>query len=67
MLRKRADDVPARMIDPGAILFTVLLAVREIRHFINGGDVYKQTEPLAEIALQVCAGLRDGDRTRAAA
>jgi len=57
MLRKRADDVPARMIDSGAILFTVLLAVWEIRHLVNGGDVYKQTAPLAEIALQVCVGL----------
>jgi len=57
LLRKRADDVPSRMIDSGAILFTVLLAVWEIRHLINGGDVYRETVPLAEIALQVCVGL----------
>jgi uncharacterized membrane protein len=34
-LRRRGDDVPARMVDSGAILLTVLLAFLEIRHFIN--------------------------------
>ncbi|HET7252167.1 MAG TPA: DUF2339 domain-containing protein [Xanthobacteraceae bacterium] len=56
-LRRRGDDVPARMVDSGAILLTVLLAFLEIRHFINGGDVYRQASSLAEIALQVCVGL----------
>ena len=35
LLRRRGDDVPARMVDSGAILLTVLLAFLEIRHFIN--------------------------------
>ena len=56
-LRRRGDDVPARMVDSGAILLTVLLAFLEIRHFINGGNVYRQASSLAEIALQVCVGL----------
>lgn len=56
-LRHRGDDVPARMVDSGAILLTVLLAFLEIRHFINGGNVYRQASSLAEIALQVCVGL----------
>jgi uncharacterized membrane protein len=56
-LRRRGDDVPARMVDSGAILLTVLLAFLEIRHFINRGDVYRQASSLAEIALQVCVGL----------
>jgi uncharacterized membrane protein len=56
-LRRRSDDVPARMVDSGAILLTVLLAFLEIRHFINRGDVYRQASSLAEIALQVCVGL----------
>ena len=56
-LRRRADDVPARLIDWGAILLTVLLVFLEIRHFINGGDVYRANSGLAEIALQVSIGL----------
>lgn len=57
LLRKRADDVPTRMTESAAILFTVLLAVLQIRHYINNGDVYRASAPLAEIALQVCVGL----------
>ena len=56
-LRRRGDDVPARMVDSGAILLTVVLAFLEIRHIINRGDVYRQDSSLAEIALQVCVGL----------
>ena len=57
LLRRRGDDVPARMVDSGAILLTVLLAFLEIRHFINQGDVFRDSSSLAEIALQVCVGL----------
>jgi uncharacterized membrane protein len=57
LLRKRADDTPARMVDSAAILFTVLTAFLEIRHFMNGGDIYRQTSALGELALQVCTGL----------
>jgi uncharacterized membrane protein len=57
LLRRRADDVPARMIDSGAIVLTVLLAFLEIRHFINRGDVYGDASSLAEVGLQVSAGL----------
>jgi len=57
LLRKRADDAPTRMVESAAILFSVLLVTLEIRHFINGGNVYRQSAPLAEIALQVCVGL----------
>jgi uncharacterized membrane protein len=42
LLRKRADDLPAHIVDAGAILFTVLLAVMEIRHYVTGGDIYRQ-------------------------
>jgi uncharacterized membrane protein len=45
------------MIDSGAILLTVLTAFLEIRHLINGGDIYASTSSLAELALQVCVGL----------
>src|SRR5262245_22482920 len=47
LLRRRADDVPARMADSAAILFTVLLVVLEIR----------QSTGLAEVAMQVSVGL----------
>ena len=39
------------------MLFTVLLAFMEIRHAINGGDVYRNTAGLTETALQVCVAL----------
>ena len=41
LLRRRADDLPARMVDAGAILFTVLLVILEIRHYVTGGDIYR--------------------------
>jgi len=57
LLRQRADDGPARMCDAAALLFGVLLVVLEIRHYITGGDVYRVSSTLTEIALQVSAGL----------
>jgi uncharacterized membrane protein len=57
LLRKRADDVPARAVDAAAILFTVLLCFLEIRHYMHGGDVYAPSSGLAELALQVSVGL----------
>ena len=45
------------MVESAAILFTVLLAILEIRHFMNGGDIYRHTSALGELALQVCTGL----------
>jgi len=57
LLRRRADDTPARIVDVAAILFTVLFAFMEIRHAMNGGDVYASTGGLGEVALQVAVGL----------
>jgi uncharacterized membrane protein len=57
LLRRRADDVPARMADAAAILFTVLLAFLEIRHYMTGGHLYAPAAALAEVALQVAVGL----------
>ncbi|MEA2876687.1 MAG: hypothetical protein QOF14_1883 [Hyphomicrobiales bacterium] len=57
LLRKRADDVPSRMVDAGAILFTVLTGFLEIRHTIYSGDIYYASGGLAEVALEVCGGL----------
>ncbi|MGX9392280.1 DUF2339 domain-containing protein [Nitrobacteraceae bacterium UC4446_H13] len=57
LLRKRGDDVPLRMIESAAILFTVLLAFMEIRHAVNGGRVYANIAGLTEVALQVCVAL----------
>ena len=56
-LRRRGDDPPLRAVELAAILFTVLLVFMEIRHAVNGGDVYRDTAGLAEVALQVCAAL----------
>jgi uncharacterized membrane protein len=57
LLRARADDVPARTVDAAAILFTVLTAFLQIRHYVNGGDIYYNSADLTEVALQVCVGL----------
>ncbi len=57
LLRRRADDNPARIVDAGAVLFTVLLANAEIRHYAHGGNLYSPERGLTEVALLVCAGL----------
>jgi uncharacterized membrane protein len=44
-------------VESAAILFTVLLAFLEIRHAVNGGDIYRDTAGLTETALQVCVAL----------
>jgi len=56
LLRRRADDVPTRMAEAAAILFTVLLAMLEIRHYMNNGDVFRESTALAEVAMQVAVG-----------
>ena len=56
-LRRRADDAPLRAVEAAAILFTVLLVFTEIRHAVNGGDIYRVNTSLTEFALQVCAAL----------
>jgi uncharacterized membrane protein len=57
LLRQRADDGPTRTCDAAALLFGVLLVFLEIRHYITGGDLYRVSSTLTEIALQVSAGL----------
>jgi len=57
LLRRRADDLPARMVDAGAILFTVLLAILEIRHYVTGGGIYRSSNGLVEAMLYVNVGL----------
>jgi uncharacterized membrane protein len=54
LLRRRADDAPTRIVEAAAILFTVLLAFLEIRHVVTGGDVYRRTTDLTEVAAQAC-------------
>jgi uncharacterized membrane protein len=57
LLRRRVDDVPTRIVESAAILFTVLLAFLEIRHLMTGGELYRQSSDLAELALQVSVWL----------
>jgi uncharacterized membrane protein len=57
LLRRRADDVPSRILDSAAILFTVLTASLQIRHYLNNGDIYYPTARLAEIGMHVCVFL----------
>ena len=56
-LRHRGDDAPLRAVEAAAILFTVLLVFMEVRHAVNGGDIYRVNTSLSEFALQVCATL----------
>jgi uncharacterized membrane protein len=56
-LRRGGDDAPVGTVESAAILFTVLLVFMEIRHAVNGGDVYRNSAGLTEVALQVCAAL----------
>ncbi len=56
-LRRGGDDAPLRTVELAAILFTVLLAFAEIRHAVNGGDMYRVSASLTEFALQVCVAL----------
>jgi uncharacterized membrane protein len=56
-LRRRGDDAPLRTVESAAILFTVLLAFTEIRHSVNGGDVYRDFASITETALQICVAL----------
>ena len=56
LLRRRADDMPTRLAEAAAILFTVLLVLLQIRHYMNNGDIFRQSAALAEIAMQVSVG-----------
>jgi len=56
-LRRKADDAYLRAVEAASILFTTLLVFMEIRHAINGGDVYRDNFGLTETALEVCAAL----------
>jgi uncharacterized membrane protein len=57
LLRRRADDWSSRVCDSAALLFVVLVVFLEIRHYITGGDIYRVSSTLTEIALHVSAGL----------
>jgi uncharacterized membrane protein len=52
MLRREADDAPARVVDAASILFAVLLVVFEVRHALSG-DPFGRGSALAEAALNV--------------
>ena len=56
LMRRRGDDAPLRAVEAAAILFTVLLASLEIRHAVNGGDMFA-VPSLAEVGLDVCVSL----------
>jgi uncharacterized membrane protein len=51
MMRSRADDVPARVADALAVLFSAFLVFFEIRHAMNGGDPYARSSGLIEQGL----------------
>src|SRR5262249_35003337 len=56
-MRQRADDHPVGLVESGALFSSVLLAMLEIRHYINNGNVYRAVGELSEIALQTCVFL----------
>jgi uncharacterized membrane protein len=57
ILRKRFDDVPSRIVDAAAIVFTALTFCLEVRHYLHGGDIYWRSADLAELATQVVGAL----------
>jgi len=57
LLRKRKDDIPSRFADSLAILFTALFFSLQIRHYINGGDIYREGGSFTEFAMHVIVGL----------
>ena len=67
LLRRRADDMPTRMAEAAAILFTVLLALLEIRHYMNNGDVYPTIGGLGGNRHAGFRRICDGNRARAPA
>ena len=54
LLRRRADDLPVRVLDSAAILFTVLTMTLEIRHYMAGGNIYGRISTIGEFGLHVC-------------
>ncbi|MEL7543725.1 MAG: DUF2339 domain-containing protein, partial [Pseudomonadota bacterium] len=56
MLRTR-DDLPAQIVRATAIAFSVTFISMEIRHLMNGGDVFATPFGLAEVAVQSLAWL----------
>lgn len=52
LLRRQDDDVPTRIVESAAILFTVLLVVMEVKHYVTGGEPYTWGNA-AETALDV--------------
>ena len=66
-LRRRGDDAPLRAVESAAILFTVLLAFMEIRHAVNGGDVYRAMRRPYRNGAAGLRGAGDGDRPGAVA
>ncbi len=57
LLRRRADDYPARVTDAAAILFSALCFTLEVRHYIYSGDIYWPSAGLTELSLDVIGGL----------
>lgn len=57
LLRRNRDDTPARIVEAGSLLFTVLLFFFEVRQTMHRGDLYAESGGLAETALDVCIGL----------
>ena len=45
------------MADSAALLFGVLLAFLEVRHYMTGGNMFRASSGLNEIALHVNVGL----------
>ena len=61
-LRRGGDDAAVGAVESAAILFTVLLVFMEIRHAVNGGDVYRNSAGLDRSGAAGMRGTGDGDR-----
>ena len=54
-MRTRGDDVPVRVADALAVLFSAFLVFFEIRHAMNGGDPFAPGSGLLEQGLLAVA------------
>jgi uncharacterized membrane protein len=60
LLRSQGDDVPVRVADSLAVLFSAFLLFFEIRHAMNGGDPYARTSGLVEQGLMAVSSFGFG-------
>lgn len=63
LMQREPEDAPVRIAQALALLFAAFLVFFEIRHALNGGEIYAPAAKLAEAGLQTFSGLAFGVAT----